>query len=102
MAQKPETRFRQSVVLPFLKTLRRTVVFPIQQLAIRGTPDLLLCCSGRFVALELKSEGGKLSALQRYNLECVRQAGGYAIVASPSNWREVSYLLAKLDEGETL
>lgn len=98
----PETRFRTSTVLPFLKTLRHTVVFPIQQKAIRGTPDLLLCCSGKFVALELKSEHGCLSALQKYNLEQVRKVGGVAIVASPLNWREVSYMLAKLDEGETI
>jgi hypothetical protein len=101
VAQKPETQFRQRAVLPFLKKwLRRTHVFPIQQLAISGTPDLLLSCSGRFVGLELKSESGSPSKLQLWNLSEVRRTGGIGIVASPSNWRQVTYLLAKIEDGE--
>lgn len=96
-----ETPFRQTVVIPFLKTLRNTVAFPVQQVGISGTPDFLLCMSGLFVALELKGDGGRLSKLQDFNLKQVRKKGkGLAIVASPENWIAVTYLLSKLDQGE--
>ena len=97
---KPETQFRQAQVIPFLKTLKCTVYFPVQQVAIVGTPDMLLCCRGRFVALELKSRGGTLSPLQKYNLDRVSARGGVAIVASPDNWAGVKSVLTALDEGE--
>lgn len=100
MAQKPETVFRQSRVIPFLKTLRSTVSFPVQSLAIRGIPDFLLCSAGIFVGLELKSEHGSLSSLQSYNLAEIERCGGVAIVAFPQNWAEVKLQLQKLDRGE--
>ena len=99
MAQKPETNFRNNVVKPFLKTLLNTHVFPISQTSIRGTPDLIMCMAGRFVAMELKSGSGVLSALQRYNLDEVTRCKGVSIVASPRNWDEVKKLLKQLDEG---
>lgn len=101
MAQKPETKFRQNKVIPFIKKwLKNTHVFSVQQVSIVGTPDMLITCSGRFVALELKSETGSLSALQKFNLDAVKRTGGYGIVASPQNWRQVTYLLAKIEDGE--
>ncbi|MBW7889536.1 MAG: VRR-NUC domain-containing protein [Bacteroidia bacterium] len=46
-----------------------------------GTPDLLMCIRGRFVAIEFKTEGGKQTALQKYNEQQIKQAGGkYSIV----------------------
>lgn len=100
MAQKPETTFRQGKVLPFLRSLKNTGIFPIQQIAIRGVPDFLLCCSGIFVGLELKAPGGKVSALQKFNLDKIEECGGVAIVAHPDNWPEVQRMLLRLDQGE--
>jgi len=100
MAQKRETVFRSGHVIPFLKTLAHTVAFPVQQRAIRGSPDFLVCCGGIFVGLELKAENGSLDLLQKYNLEKIEKCGGVAIVASPTNWEEVKALLIKLDQGE--
>lgn len=100
MAQKPETVFRAGKVIPFLKTLKRTAFFPIQQKSIRGTPDFLLCCMGRFVALELKINTGKLDALQLYNMEWVKRTNGVGLVARPDNWELVKAALLKLDAGE--
>jgi hypothetical protein len=99
---KPETRFRQGRVIPFLKTLKNTKYFSVQQVAISGTPDQLLCCAGTFVALELKAIDGVLSGLQRYNLQQVRRCGGVAIVADPNNWPKVKQILRALDEGDEL
>lgn len=99
MSQKPETLFRNSQVKPFLKTLKKTVVFPIQQLAIVGDPDFILCCYGHFVALELKASGGEPRALQEHKLNEVTRCHGTAIVATPENWSEVKNKLQHLDEG---
>lgn len=87
------------MVRPFLKSLKNTVAFPIQQVAIVGTPDYLLSVRGKFVALELKSEGGKVSALQAYNLAQVERTGGIVLVATPKNWIEIKTKLNNLDRG---
>jgi Holliday junction resolvase len=48
-----------------------------------GTPDILACINGRFVAIEVKREsGGKVSALQKANIKMIQKAGGIAFVAS--------------------
>lgn len=99
---KPETRFKVNRVDPFLKTLKNTHVYPIQQASITGTPDRLLCVMGRFVALELKSEEGKPSPLQKWNLDETKRCGGISIVACPQNWVHVKLRLQRLDQGEEI
>lgn len=44
---------------------------------------------GVFVAIELKSEGGKASKLQEYNLTEIAASGGIAIILEPANEEEV-------------
>ena len=95
MAKKEETKFRESCY-PFLNGLRNTWWESIQQKAIRGTPDTLLCCNGHFVALEFKTNDGEATPLQKIKLYYIRKAGGYAIEVSPSNWETVKHLLTKL------
>ena len=46
-----------------------------------GTPDILSCVKGRFVAIEVKRPGGVVSALQKANIKLIQQAGGVAFVA---------------------
>ena len=100
MATKPETRFRQNTVRPFLLKLKNTYALSIQQQALRGSPDILLCINGNFVALELKARGGKLTKLQEHHLGLIEKAGGLSLVARPDNWGEVKATLLKLDQGE--
>lgn len=57
----------------------------IQQVSKVGTPDVLICLAGVFVAIELKTNEGKLSKLQIYNLEKIAQCGGMAMVLTPDN-----------------
>lgn len=48
-----------------------------------GTPDILACVNGRFVAIEVKrAEGGEVSPLQKANIKLIRKAGGIAFVSS--------------------
>ncbi len=94
---KPESVFRQSKVIPFLRSLKNTHRFAIQQVAINGTPDFLLCVNGIFIALELKSKGGKTSVLQEYHLAEVTRCGGVALVATPDNWDYIKKTLLYAD-----
>lgn len=47
-----------------------------------GTPDILACVNGVFVAIEVKKpKGGVVSALQKSKLKKIRKAGGVSMVA---------------------
>lgn len=46
-----------------------------------GTPDLIACINGRFVAIEVKQPGGVVSALQKAHIKLIEQAGGVAFVS---------------------
>ena len=43
-----------------------------------GLPDLIVCYKGRFVALEVKTETGRLTVLQAITLKRIEKAGGIA------------------------
>lgn len=97
VAEKEETRFRRSAVRPFLKTLKNTYFFAIQQLAISGDPDYLLCVRGKFVAMELKRSGEEPRPLQKYKLDEIERTGGLSLVATPDNWDQIKLFLTELD-----
>lgn len=46
-----------------------------------GVPDLIACIGGRFVGIEVKRPGGRVSPLQKLNIEEIQQSGGVAFVA---------------------
>lgn len=93
MAKKPETVFKDRI-RPHLNALPNSWFVKVQQRGIRGTPDLLGCVNGLFVALELKeSHRARIDALQIYTLEMIRKCGGNALVVCPENWEEVHELL---------
>ena len=43
-----------------------------------GVPDIICCYKGRFLGLEAKLPGGRLTALQKRALEKINRAGGIA------------------------
>lgn len=45
-----------------------------------GCPDWLICWMGVFIAIEVKSDVGELSAMQLANLRQIQKAGGVAAV----------------------
>ena len=51
-----------------------------------GIPDLLVCCKGRFLGVEIKAPNGKPSELQIYNLKKIDEAGGFAILLYPNQF----------------
>lgn len=98
---KPETLFRKKVTA-FLKTLPHTFQMSVQQKAIVGSPDKLVCINGFFVALEIKSSTGKVSAAQAYVLDSVEKAQGISLVVAPENWELVQKILSELAEENSL
>ena len=47
-----------------------------------GIPDIIACVDGRFVGLEVKQPGGKLTRLQEATLGRIRAAGGVAAMVT--------------------
>ena len=45
---------------------------------VSGVPDIICCYRGRFLGLEAKLPGGRLTALQKRALEKINRAGGIA------------------------
>lgn len=66
-----------------------------------GIPDLLVCCNGYFLGVELKAENGKPSELQLWNIEKIRKAGGIAIVLYPNQFEEFKEYIRYLRINDT-
>lgn len=61
-----------------------------------GIPDLLVCYRGLFIALEVKKpKVGKVSVVQRVEIEKIRKAGGEAHVVT--SVAEVEAIIAVID-----
>lgn len=58
-----------------------------------GTPDILACINGYFVAIEVKAQNGKPSELQLAKINDVRQAGGFGYVVYPSGWNKLKAII---------
>lgn len=48
--------------------------------ATQGIPDIICCIKGRFVGIECKANGGRITALQEHNLDQIQKNGGVAIL----------------------
>lgn len=98
--KQPETKLKERV-LRDLKELPQTWCVKTQQVAIRGTPDILACICGWFVALELKRDDKqKADPLQDYHLAKIRQAGGNSFLVTPTNWPDIFQILRDLAGNE--
>lgn len=58
-----------------------------------GTPDIIACLRGRFVAIEVKQPGGRVSPLQMAHIKLINRAGGVAFVAY--SLEDVKHILKK-------
>ena len=62
----------------------------------RGTPDVLACLDGRFIAIEVKAPGkmSTVSELQQFQLDKIAATGGIAIAAD--NLEKVKEIIHKV------
>jgi len=58
-----------------------------------GTPDILACVNGYFLAIEVKADNGKPTPLQLVKIEDIRKAGGFAYVVYPSGWEKLKDII---------
>ncbi len=61
-----------------------------------GIPDLIMCVNGFFVATEIKSETGKVSELQKINIDLIKKSGGIAMILRPSEFDKFKELIERL------
>jgi hypothetical protein len=93
--KKPETKLKEKV-LADLKGLGAWAE-KIQQVGKVGTPDILACINGKFIALELKSKEDELpSKAQVIKLRKIKKAGGFAAIVTPKNWPLIKKEIASL------
>ena len=72
----------QKKIIDYLEKELGAVSFKIVQSNKRGTPDILACLNGQFIAVEVKKKG-KLSTvtpIQQHQLSQILLAGGIAIL----------------------
>ena len=92
----------QKKVIAFIKSLPRTWIVNIWGGGFMkaGIPDLLICINGKFMALELKREGGVVSPLQERNIRLINEAGGIGIILFPDDFDEFKKYAATIANGD--
>lgn len=61
-----------------------------------GIPDLIVCVNGYFIAVELKTETGKPTKLQEWNIDQIKESGGHATVLRPNQFDEFKYFIQEV------
>lgn len=61
-----------------------------------GIPDIICCYKGRFLGLEAKLPGGRLTELQKRAIEKINRAGG--IACRVENVKDVKNMIRQADE----
>ncbi len=63
-----------------------------------GVPDLLVCYRGKFLGLEIKASNGRPSELQLWNIEKIKEAGGYATILYPKDFEEFKHFINTMEK----
>jgi len=89
----PEALF-QHRSLAKLRRIKGLWCFTKEAAALRGIPDIIGVCNGRFFAWELKTSMAECrrktgrTVLQRYTLDKINEAGGIGRFVCPKNFVE--------------
>lgn len=87
--KKPESLLKRKIMAE-LGGVRHSWFERIEQSSINGTPDILGCIDGMFIALEAKTDDNSHpTKLQAFKLRSINDAGGIGLCVRPSNWPEV-------------
>ena len=81
-----ETQFKTKVQRFLDEVGAWHVKFMGNQFTKAGVPDLLVCIRGQFWGIELKTDVGRVSDLQRLQLGKIEKAGGRAIILRPRDF----------------
>lgn len=101
MVAKPETLLKNRVKEK-LEGVPHCCIIKIQQIAIRGDPDLVLCVNGWSVWVELKrTRKEKPDALQHFKLWRHQEIGlGYSLVLHKDNMNETIEFITRISQSE--
>lgn len=61
-----------------------------------GIPDILCCCNGYFVGIEVKAPNGKPSELQKMNVRKINESNGIGVVLYPNQFEDFKKLIDHL------
>ena len=99
----PETQFKQRVThyLDFLrlmqgKPVKYTKIWGGGKYQKAGIPDIIACVNGIYFEIELKSQTGKPSELQEYQLQLTNAANGFGILLYPSGFDQFKKLIKEV------
>jgi len=92
----PEAKVKKKVIAT-LKDAGVYYFYPVMSgYGSSGIPDIIVCCSGKFLAIECKAGANKPTALQERNMQQIRDNGGVAIVVNEENLNAVQEVLVTL------
>jgi Holliday junction resolvase len=98
MADTPEKKVKKKVV-EILKQYGAYYFYPVTGgFGASGVPDIVACCNGRFLGIEVKADAKKRgpTALQQKNLNAINATGGVALVIDANNLDELEETVRKL------
>ena len=94
-----------AAIMRYLKTVPDCFAFKAHggMYGTAGLPDIICCVGGRFVGLEVKAPGGKLSKLQSVTLQRINAAKGKAFkVESVDATRKIIESLEVIPDDDSL
>jgi Holliday junction resolvase len=93
MAATPESLVKKKIHALLKKHKAYAVNYIGGISANNGTPDILACLNGRFIAIEAKAGKNKPTDLQTLNLKRIDEAGGLALVINEENLNQLEFIL---------
>ena len=87
-----------TAIRKYLASLGSDVFFWKEHGSVYGTngvPDIICCYKGRFLGLECKLPGGRLTKLQKRTIEKINRAGG--IACQVESVEDVKRMIARVD-----
>ena len=81
-----------------LRELKKRDIFAFKVIAANrnGIPDIIACYQGTFVGIEVKTDIGRVSEVQKLQMYRINCAGGTAFVAR--SWEDVEKMLKTICE----
>ena len=87
-----------TAIRKYLASLGSDVFFWKEHGSVYGTngvPDIICCYKGRFLGLECKRPGGRLTELQKHAIEKINRAGG--IACRVESVEDVKHVIERVD-----
>jgi len=96
----PEKKVKNKVV-SILKEVGAYHFYPVASgYGSAGIPDLVACIRGKFIGIECKANGGKVTALQEKNLMQIINNGGYSFIVDETGIGALKLMLMTIAEGK--